>query len=307
MQQTNIYTFCEGVYDVNHFINYCVNLLLKKSNFMKNILLPTDFSENSINAIQFAMHFFEGETCTFHILNSQKPSSYITADVLYGAPGTSVYEGVLNDNKKELEKMVQFCESISIGENFTFHPKLDFDSIVDAVNQAVAQNKIDLIVMGTNGATGAAEVIFGSNALQIIRNVDCPVLAVPQNYSFIKIEAVLLSLNYQYDLAGKSLNIISEIVKKYSASLKILEIEEENVKLKDQRNHIEEIFKEIDFERFSIKNIPASIAINAFEQLIPVQLHVMVVESKSFLDRFIFGSDTSKISYGSKIPILVLH
>src|SRR5690606_11457209 len=274
---------------------------------MKIILLPTDFSENSKNAVIFALKFFEGQTCTFYILNSQKPSGYITADVLYGAPGTSVYEGILNDNKKELEKMVQFCESISEKENFSFVPKIDFDNIVDAVNQAVALNKIELIIMGSNGATGAAEVVFGSNTLKIIRNVDCPVIVVPEGYSFEKINSVLLSLNYQYEVSNKSLSVVSEIVKKHEASLKILEIEEENIELATKRNHSEEVFKEIGFERFAIKNIPASIAINAFEQLIPIQLHAMVVERKSFLNRFIFGSETSKISYGSPVPLLVLH
>ncbi|PHR13162.1 MAG: universal stress protein, UspA family [Aequorivita sp.] len=274
---------------------------------MKNILLPTDFSKNSRNAIRYALKFFEAEKCTFHILNSQKTSGYITADVLYGAPGASVYEGILNDNKKELEKMVQYCESISEGEEFTFVPKIDFDNIVDAVNQAVALNNIDLIIMGSNGATGAAEVIFGSNTLKIIRNVDCPVIVIPEGFVFEKINSVLLSLNYQYDLANKSLNIISEIVKKHNASLKILEIEEESIELSSQRNHTEEVFKEIGFERFSIKNIPASMAINAFEQLIPVQLHAMIVERKNFIDRFIFGSETSKINYGSLVPLLVLH
>lgn len=274
---------------------------------MKNILLPTDFSENSKNAVNFALKFFEGQTCTFYILNSQKPSGYITADVLYGAPGTSVYEGILNDNKKELEKMVQFCESISEKENFSFVPKIDFDNIVDAVKQAVALNKIELIIMGSNGATGAAEVVFGSNTLKIIRNVDCPVIVVPEGYSFEKINSVLLSLNYQYQVSNKSLSVVSEIVKKHEASLKILEIEEENIELATKRNQSEEVFKEIGFERFAIKNIPASIAINAFEQLIPIQLHAMVVERKSFLNRFIFGSETSKISYGSPVPLLVLH
>jgi nucleotide-binding universal stress UspA family protein len=274
---------------------------------MKNILLPTDFSENSKNAVNFALKFFEGQTCTFYILNSQKPSGYITADVLYGAPGTSVYEGILNDNKKELEKMVQFCESISEKENFSFVPKIDFDNIVDAVNQAVALNKIELIIMGSNGATGAAEVVFGSNTLKVIRNVDCPVIVVPEGYSFEKINSVLLSLNYQYEVSNKSLSVVSEIVKKHEASLKILEIEEENIELATKRNHSEEVFKEIGFERFTMKNIPASIAINAFEQLIPIQLHAMVVERKSFLNRFIFGSETSKISYGSPVPLLVLH
>lgn len=274
---------------------------------MKNILLPTDFSENSKNAIRFAMKFFEGETCTFHILNSQKPSSYITADVLYGSPGTTIHEAILNDNKIELEKTIRFCESIAEKEKYTFVPKIDFDNIVDAVNQAVALNNIELIVMGTNGATGAAEVIFGSNTLKIIRNVDRPVIAVPQGYAFSKIESVLLSLNYQYVVSEKSLNIISEIVKKHKASLNILEIEEENIELATKRNYTEEVFKEIGFERFSIKNIPAAMAINAFEQLIPIQLHAMVVERRSFLDRFIFGSETSKISYGSSVPLLILH
>ena len=274
---------------------------------MKNILLPTDFSKNSKNAIKYALKFFEGEKCTFHILNSQKPSNYITADVLYGAPGTSVYEGILNDNKKELEKLIQFCKSISEGEEFTFVPKVDFDNIVDAVNQAVALNNIELIIMGSNGATGAAEVIFGSNTLKIIRKVECPIIVIPEGYAFEKINSVLLSLNYQYDVANKSFNIISAIVKKNNASLKILEIEEESLELSSQRNHAEEVFKEIGFERFSIKNIPASMAINAFEQLIPVQLHAMIVERKSFFDRFIFGSETSKINYGSLVPLLVLH
>jgi nucleotide-binding universal stress UspA family protein len=161
--------------------------------------------------------------------------------------------------------------------------------------------------MGSNGATGAAEVVFGSNTLKVIRNVDCPVIVVPEGYSFEKINSVLLSLNYQYEVSNKSLSVVSEIVKKHEASLKILEIEEENIELATKRNHSEEVFKEIGFERFAIKNIPASIAINAFEQLIPIQLHAMVVERKSFLNRFIFGSETSKISYGSPVPLLVLH
>lgn len=295
------------MYDESHFKKHSKKVLLKKARTMKTILLPTDFSENSKNAITFAMKFFKGETCRFHILNSQKPSSYITADVLYGAPGASIYDGILNDNKKELEKMIRFCKSISETEDFTFVPKLDFDNIIDAVNQAVSQHNIDLIIMGTNGATGAAEVVFGSNTLKIIRNVNCPVIVVPQEYTFEKIESVLLSLNYQYNVSNKTFEVLSRIIEKHEASLKILEIEEENIQLSTKKNNAEEVFKAVGFERFILKNIPASIAINAFEQLIPVQLHAMIVERKTFLDRFIFGSETSKISYGSKIPILIFH
>lgn len=274
---------------------------------MKNILLPTDFSKNSKNAIEYSMKLFEGETVTFHILNSQKPTGYITADVLYGAAGDSVYDGILNDNKKELEKLIRHCESQSENENFTFVPKIDFDNIVDAVNQAVSLNNIELIIMGTNGATGAEEVVFGSNTLKLIRKANCPVLAIPEGYVYNKIESVLLSVNYQYELKTDVLGVILDIVRKHDSTLKILEIEENNVEVNSPKGNYIDLFKGINIERFCIKNIPSAVAIDAFTQLIPVQLHAMFVERKSLLDRFIFGSETSKISYSSKVPLLIFR
>lgn len=274
---------------------------------MKNILLPTDFSKNSKNAIEYSLKLFEGETVTFHILNSQKPTGYITADVLYGAAGDSVYDGILDDNKKELEKLIRHCESQSENENFTFVPKIDFDNIVDAVNQAVSLNNIELIIMGTNGATGAEEVVFGSNTLKLIRKANCPVLAIPEGYVYNKIESVLLSVNYQYELKTDALAVILDIVRKHDSTLKILEIEENNVEVNSPKGNYIDIFKGINIERFCINNIPSAVAIDAFTQLIPVQLHAMFVERKSLLDRFIFGSETSKISYSSKVPLLIFR
>jgi len=274
---------------------------------MKNILLPTDFSKNSKNAIEYSLKLFEGETVTFHILNSQKPTGYITADVLYGAAGDSVYDGILNDNKKELEKLIRHCESLSENENFTFVPKIDFDNIVDAVNQAVSLNNIELIIMGTNGATGAEEVVFGSNTLKLIRKANCPVLAIPEGYVYNKIESVLLSVNNQYELKTDALGVILDIVRKHDSTLKILEIEENNVEVNSPKGNYIDLFKGINIKRFCIKNIPSAVAIDAFTQLIPVQLHAMFVERKSLLDRFIFGSETSKISYSSKVPLLIFR
>ena len=36
---------------------------------MKNILIPTDFSENSWNAIEYALHFFSKSSCNFYLLH----------------------------------------------------------------------------------------------------------------------------------------------------------------------------------------------------------------------------------------------
>lgn len=278
---------------------------------MRNILLPTDFSENSKNAIRFAMKFFEGEPCTFHILNTEKPTKYMTAEIRSSAPGSSLYKNLINANKKQLAEIIEDCEATSDNENFTFVPIVDFANITEAINQVVASHNIELIVMGTKGATGAAKALFGSNTIKVVRNVNSPVLAIPENYTFQEIKSILLSLNYQYDITSKNMEILLDVVTKNNASLKVLETlekEEEAIEgIAIKRKMTEEIFKEIEFKHYAINNIPAPMAISAFEQLIPIQLHAMIVNRESFLDRFISGSDTSKISYASSVPLLALR
>ena len=122
-----------------------------------------------------------------------------------------------------------------------------------------------------------------------------------------KINAVLLSINYHYNVSSATLKILLEIVKKHKALLKILEIEEDKIEMVGQPRNLKELLEDVTFERFHIINIAAPIAINAFQQLIPIQLHAMLVSRKNFIDRFIFGSDTSKISYGSQVPLLVMR
>jgi len=74
---------------------------------MKNILLPTDFSENSLNAIDYAMHFFENWECDFYILNVQKVSEYISADLVAGSQTDTIYDSIASDNKKLINQLVK--------------------------------------------------------------------------------------------------------------------------------------------------------------------------------------------------------
>ena len=61
---------------------------------MKNILLLTDFSKNSINAIRYALNLFENDICTFHILNVRSPSGYVAVDLI-SADHESIYDTVI--------------------------------------------------------------------------------------------------------------------------------------------------------------------------------------------------------------------
>ena len=65
---------------------------------MKKILLPTDFSANSINAIHYALQFYRYEQCKFYLLNVQKASSFVTDDLMTMQPSTTIFNSLISSD-----------------------------------------------------------------------------------------------------------------------------------------------------------------------------------------------------------------
>jgi len=277
---------------------------------MKNILLLTDFSENAQNAIEYALEFFKGGKYQFFLLNVHKVSNYTTGDLMASSSNASVYDSIIKNPKAALTKMKDVFLKKYSNEKYSFETVCDYDSFLSAVNQIINLKNIDLVVMGTNGATGAKEVIFGSNTLNVIRNVDCPVLIIPQDYEYIKPTTILFVTEYDEVFIEKSLKPLVHVISKFNANLDILALEKEKPisKLsKNKKNEIITFFKDIKHGFYSIHNIPADIAINCFVQLKEVSLVAKIINKESFFKRLISGSTTDEITYNSTIPLLIMH
>lgn len=277
---------------------------------MKKILLPTDFSENSKNAIDYAMLLCKNWDCTFYILNVQKQSEFILDDLMSAPPNASIYQAISQDNEKELNQLVLDLKKQHKNKNYSFITLFDFDSLTDSINQTVTLKNIDLIIMGTNGATGAKEVVFGSNTINVIRKVNCPILTIPENYKFSKIESVLFSTENCRDFNKAGIKSLTNILSTYNPQLSVLDLDFENYP-KEQNNHnkyIESLFEKQPFKYYSVKNVPSPMVISTITQLHKYEIHALFIESKSFFERFIYGSSvTDEISYNSQIPLLILR
>ena len=151
---------------------------------MKNILIPTDFSDNAWNATRYAIELFQNEECVFHLLNTYTPeiaSSRFIAASLNGEIGN----GADFCSKNGLEKVLEQIRNTYNFPKHQFKTISSFCILVDEINEVVQNNKIDLIITGTKGVSGVEGVFMGSNTVRIIKSIkDCPVLAVPQNFEF---------------------------------------------------------------------------------------------------------------------------
>ena len=163
---------------------------------MKSILLPTDFSNNSLNAIHYAIEMFADDQCEFFFLNVQKVSSFMSDDLIAMEPSTTIYQNLIETSKKKLETIItDVRKKFKIGIHI-YHSIVDYDNLVDSINQIVKSKNIDLIVMGTKGATGAEKIIFGSNTVRVIKGTDSPILAIPDNCKYGKLDRIAFPSDY---------------------------------------------------------------------------------------------------------------
>ena len=136
---------------------------------MLRVLLPTDFSDNSFEAIRYALLTFKETECEFSLLHTYMPPIY-HAEYLVGSPGLIGLGDVIRETAAtNLDKLQKRLEEQYKNKKHTFNTYTCLNALPNQVNEMVEDKNIDLIVMGTKGATGAQEILFGTNTVHIIK------------------------------------------------------------------------------------------------------------------------------------------
>lgn len=275
---------------------------------MTNILLLTDYSKNALNAMHYAMQLFANQNCNFYLCHIRKAKHYISDDLMTSG-SKSLYGALVKDEKQRLKQIVEKLQLKYNNGLHTFHVSVDVDTFIDAIKQNAVHHNIDMIVMGSNGASNAAESIFGSNTLKVIRNIDIPTLVVPENYRYSPIQDVLLPLD-SYDLNnGQLFYEFLRFCKPHKSTLHILRIAnkdapDDNL---EELEHLKEIITDNEFEYHYVKNVPLHFSVNNYLQTHQIDLLVLFEQAESFFDRFFFGSTTTRLSQDLETPLVVYH
>lgn len=276
---------------------------------MKNILLLTDFSDNSLNALHYALKLFSGSNVNFFVLYVEPSNTFLTDDLM-AAGNKSIYDSLVKKPKNRLKKIIADLEERSKHQSFNFEMLIDHDVFVDSINQVVASKAIDLIVMGTNGVTGAKEVIFGSNTINVIRKVVCPTLVIPEGFEYTIPKEILLPLDINDSISGEAFANLLTFAKANSKKLHLLRVkpkdEVSSEELKDNE-YIKTYLNGFNYEYHVISDSPMDHVMNAYTQTHSIDLITLLVQKEGLFERFFTGSSTTEISKKLKVPLLVFH
>ncbi|WP_347925552.1 universal stress protein [Pontimicrobium sp. SW4] len=276
---------------------------------MKKILLPTDFSDNSWNAIQYALQLFKDQECNFILLNTYTPIIYQLEYMQASNLQYQVINAVKEASKNGLDEIQQKINSEFNNTKHTFSQITSFNTLTVEIDELCQGNAIDMIVMGTKGASGVTGVLFGSNTIHVIKRTKCPVLAIPSDFSFETPHEILFPTDYEIEYQEEHIKPIVEIAQKYISRVNIMHVYIGNGLSKAQEKNkslLEISMKKIAHLFHDIKNQKVPEAITNFQLKARINLLVMINNKHSFFENLFFKSTINQIGFHLNIPLLVI-
>ncbi|WP_431136866.1 universal stress protein [Psychroserpens mesophilus] len=277
---------------------------------MLSILLPTDFSKNSMNAITYALEFFKYQNVKFYLMHAYRNEFYDHDDLV----SREVFDDVLHTVKKEsqnnLENLLNQITKIAPNPRFTFHIISAYNTLVEEANSIADEQNIDLIVMGTKGKSNERHVVFGSHTFQVLKYVQCPVLAIPSNYTNTQPKHILFPTNYLIPYKRRELKLLSVLAKSYRSVIDVVYISTSSklsIRQEDNQGFIKDTLSDNNVNFYIKDSKKVADTITSYIQENDVDMLTMVNTQHSFLEDMLFPSTIDKVSLGLEIPLLAMQ
>ncbi|TDQ30108.1 universal stress protein [Tenacibaculum caenipelagi] len=273
---------------------------------MKNILIPYNFSESAINALNYTKQLFKGVEANIYLLDVyiSQPSELLSDEK---------NEKWFNEMDNEIEDELKYLLDVLKREESTFHYQylIESNSLTKAINKAIKEKDIDVVVTGTKGAKSLAETFIGTNTMKMINAInECPIVVVPMNYKYKALHQIVFFTNYKRQYTTKELELLINLSVVKNCLLEVVNLSEEKlltenqqrnkVKLREILQNLNVAYKKIDWEGSETLTIEKHIEETESELL------VLINYKHNFFNRLLEENVIKKSAFHSKIPILIL-
>jgi len=276
---------------------------------MKKIILPTDFSYNAYNAISYAMNLLKDEEATFYLLNTYTPAIYQTEYLLHSPGQIGLGDIYQSESINQLEELKKQLEKEFKNPKHTIIAHSAFNILVDEVSAMVASEEADLVIMGTQGATGAKEIFLGTHTVHVIKKATCPVIAIPADFDYEIPKKILFPTDYEVEYSEKQLTGLLNLSKIHNSSIEVIHISSgydlTDLQLQNKAK-LEKILEEIPHLFHDLPNQEIITGINNFQLENKMNMLAMIQNKHTFLESLFIEPVIKKIGFHVSIPFMVI-
>jgi nucleotide-binding universal stress UspA family protein len=264
---------------------------------MNTILIPTDFSVASENAMHYGAQL------------AQQLSASVVLAHIYQVPVSMNDMPVMVFSVEELKKTAEIGLDRCLAELQQSFPGLAIrtesrlGSIPEELNNLSSEVDPFVVVMGSHNTKGLERVFFGSTSASVIRHAHHPVLAVPASFKARAIKNIVLAADLE-NIPDKLSNRIIEIVQLLHAKLHIV-----HVKIKEETETPDALLEKLNALSPSYKSIAnkkVKDGLLNYVQEVNADMLIFLPHEHNLVERLFFKVHTEEILSDTKIPLLAI-
>ena len=277
-------------------------------NTMKKILFPTDFSDAATNAFVHALEFAKVVKAELILLHTFEIPVYDSQ--FFPENYASIYSSIelakFETFKDEIPKLRTIAAERNLEDIVIKHRLMDGDLIYNLKN-AVEEDQVDFVIMGTNSASDWTKFFTGSNTESVISGVEVPVLCIPIDAKYKKVKTIGFTTRYR-EKDKKELKKVLKIAKKTDAKVKSLYVRTSNSDVTEEaRKEFEKEFAGENVEFLVLPSDDVKETILDFVLYKDIDILTTITHKRSFFESLFDSSFSKKIAKEVTIPILVMH
>lgn len=275
---------------------------------MKKILFPTDFSDCATNAFVHALEFAKVVNAELILLHTFEIPVYDSQffPENYAAIYSSIELAKFEMFKDEIPKLRTIAEERNLGDIVIKHRLMDGDLIYNLRN-AVEEDNVDFVIMGSSGVTDWTKFFLGSNTNAVISEIKVPILCIPADTKFKKIKIIGFTTRYR-EKDKAELRKVLDIAKQTNAKVKSLYVKTSSSDVSDVT--IKEWEKEFAHENIEFLVLPSDEVKETILDFIlykDIDVLTTITHKRSFFEGLFDSSFTKKIAKEISVPVLVMH
>lgn len=274
---------------------------------MKTILFPTDFSINAFHAAEYAgmlAEKFEAKVIILHAFSiPMVPATHTSYNVRFAIDG---YRATIS---KDLETFTDKFLKVSGLTSDNISSKIEYGFPADKILEVASDLKVDMIVMGTKGASNFMDKWLGTNSQKVMEEAKCPVWIIPNKAKIEYPENVMYAADFQEDEVVATQRVL-ELVRPFGASCHVVHVNGffelyASAGLREMVNYLTD---EFETENVSFQNINSEGIIAGLEVYIKKNkpnLLALALHEKSFLNKLFETSISKHFVQEAKLPMLI--
>ena len=274
---------------------------------MKTIIAPTDFSANSLNAVDYAAdmaNMLGAHLTLFHVYAIPAPATEVpipTYDV----------EALATAADTEIQKLKETLLN-RLNDRVIIHTETRPGYVINELTEYADSVKPFAVVMGAESAGAFERFLFGGKTLSAVKDLSWPLIIVPPTAKFTNIRKVGLACDFREVVDSVRVQEIKDLVKEFNAELHILHVSDKprgtfSAETVEESGLLQEMLGDLHPQYHFLSAPEIERSVTDFAEQNKLDLLILIPKRHSLVSKIFLHSHSKELVLHTHVPVMSLH